>query len=148
MQGIWGKFQINEIEPLGSSENTWSWEKTLPGLVLMSCLPDGRAVSLRWWLWEQQRIGLCPVPFSSNKCGSVVGGDWNPQYSCFHCTAAIKHKPPWLLLASVAFPMEFKSSSTKPFKDVAVAPFISVGLPKAWGLFPFYLCEKFSAVWW
>lgn len=50
----------------------------------------------------------------------------------------------WFLLLS---PWNSKHHQLKPLKDVAVAPFISVGLPKAWSLFPVCLCEKFSEVW-
>lgn len=97
--------QINEIEPLGSSENTWHWERTaLLGLILMSCLPDRRGVCLRWCLWEQQGIGLCLVPFSSNKCSSLVGSDWNPQYSCFHCTLSYWARAPLITVGFCCFP--------------------------------------------
>lgn len=116
---------------------TLETERTaLLGPILMSCLPDRRGVCLRWCLWEQQRIALCPGPFSSNKCSSVVGSDWNPQYSCFHCTGAIKHRLPWLLLASAAFPMEFKTSSTKAFQRCGCSSFYQCWLAKDMGFVP------------
>lgn len=128
--------QINEIEPLGSSGNTWSWERTaLLGLILMSCLPDWRGVCLRWCVWEQQRIGLAQfltVPTNAAALWEVIEAPSFPVSIAQELLSTSPLDYRWLLLLS---PWNSKHHQPKPFKDLAVAPFISVGLPKAWGLF-------------